>query len=116
LGAATKAAKELRQVLKHLSARDVPPSRQSDAQVALGFVLLETGKAGEAEVFMRQALEARKKHLPPEHPAIAEAECGLGAVLAARGKPEGGELLRRSLPRYRTWGLAIYASRAAAWM
>jgi tetratricopeptide (TPR) repeat protein len=116
LGAATQAAKELRQILDHLSALGVPPLRQSDAQVALGFVLLETGKAGEAETSMRRALEARQKHLPPEHPAIAEAECGLGAVLAAQGKPEGGELLRRSLPRYKTWGLAVYASRAGAWM
>jgi hypothetical protein len=81
--------------------------------VALGFALLDAGKAGEAETFMRDALDARKKYLPVGHPAIAEAQFGLGNALAAQGKPEGRELIEQSLPKYRTWGLAAYASRAA---
>jgi tetratricopeptide (TPR) repeat protein len=115
LGRTGEAAKELRLVLHQLSALGVPPSRKSDPQVALGYILLDGGRAGEAEMLMREALEARKQSMPPEHPAIAEAECGLGAALAAQGKAEGREMVRRNLPKYRTWGLAVYASRAAAW-
>ena len=115
LGRTTEAESELRLVLSELSSLGVPPARKSDPQVALGFVLLEAGKAPEAEMLMREALEARNKYMAPEHPAIAEAECGLGAALAAQGKPEGRDMVRRSLPKYRRWGLAVYASRLAMW-
>jgi tetratricopeptide (TPR) repeat protein len=115
LGRTTEAESELRLVLSQLSSLGVPPARKSDPQVALGFVLLETGKAPEAEMLMREALEARNKYMAPEHPAIAEAECGLGAALAAQGKPEGRDMVRRSLPEYRRWGLAVYAPRLAMW-
>jgi hypothetical protein len=116
LGQLAEATKELRLVLGELSALGVPPARKSDVQIALGFALLDGGRAAEAETFMREALEARRKHIAPEHPSLAEAECGLGAALAARGKREGRDLIRRFLPRYRTWGPAVFASRAAAWM
>jgi tetratricopeptide (TPR) repeat protein len=116
LGQPVEAVKELRLVLNELSALGAPPARKSDMQIALGFTLLDAGRAREAETFMREALQARTKHIPLEHPSLAEAECGLGAALAAQGKREGRDMVRRSLPRYRTWGLAVYASRAAARM
>lgn len=114
LGRAAEAESELRLVLDQLAALGVPPARQSDAQVALGIVLLDTGKLRESETLLRQALEARRRGMPPEHPAIAEAECALGAALAAQGRPEGCDRIRRHLAKYQTWGLAIYAPRLAA--
>lgn len=116
LGQTTAAERELRLVLQQLSTLGVHAARKSDAQVSLGFALLDAGRAGEAEAVLAEALEVRNKSMPREHPAIAEAYCGLGAAMAAQGKPEGREMVRRSLPKYRTWGLAVYASRAAAWL
>ena len=115
LGRTTEAERELRLVVSQLSAQGTPPARLSDAQITLGFALLESGKAREAETFMREALAARSKHMDPEHPAIAEAACGLGAALAAQGMAEGRDMVRRHIARYRSWGLAVYASRLTAW-
>ena len=61
----------------------------------------------EAEALYRQALEIRRKTLPPKHPHIAHSLLGLGQLLTARGKPqeaepmlkEAVEIRRAALPK-----------------
>ena len=105
-GRSTEAISELRLALEKMASLHAPPLRTAEARTALGFALLQSGKAVEAEALLRESLELRRKGMAPDHPAIAEAECGLGAALAAQGKPEGRRMVERSWRRYRAWGLA----------
>lgn len=112
------AIQELRLVLERLVALGVSPARTSDARIALGFVLLDLGKHAEAVALFRDSLEMRRKAMPADHPAIAEAECGFGAALATQGEPEGRRIVERCWSAYRTWGLAdpVYLARTRAWV
>ena len=105
-GRRTEAISELRLALEKMASLQAPPLRTAEARTALGFALLQSGKAVEAEALFRESLELRRNGMAPDHPAIAEAECGLGAALAAQGKPEGRRMVERSWRRYRAWGLA----------
>jgi len=112
-GRTAEAMKELRLVLDRLVASGVHASRTAEARIALGFLLLDAGKNGEAAALFRQSLDSRRADTPADHPSIAEAECALGAALATQGNPEGRLLVERSWPRYRAWGLAdpVYRAR-----
>jgi len=98
--------RELRLALEKMASLNAPPSRTAEARTALGFALLQSGKPVESEALFRESLELRRNGMPADHPAIAEAECGLGAALAAQGKREGSVILERSSPKFRAWGLA----------
>jgi len=101
----------------------------------LGVSLVDLGRPGEAEPFLRESLELRRRSLPGGHWLIASAESSLGSCLtaerrfreaeplllhgfeglkAARG--EGHELTvdarRRLVALYEVWGRP---DRAAAW-
>lgn len=104
-GRVAEAERQLRTVVDEL-AKVTGPSPLNDARVHLGFVLLGTAKAAEAEGLFRQALEARRQGSPVDEESVAEAESGLAAALDRLGQPEGRDLLRRSLPKFRAWGLA----------
>jgi serine/threonine-protein kinase len=105
-GRTADAVSELRLALEKMLELKVLPLRTAEARTALGFALLQSGEPTEAEAFFRESLELRRNSLIEGHPAIAEAECALGAALAAQGKPEGRLMVERSLPRFRAWGLA----------
>jgi tetratricopeptide (TPR) repeat protein len=115
-GRAARAIPELRLVLDRLIALGVPPARTSDARIALGFVLLDSGKHAEATALFRESLEMRRKEMPADHPAIAEAECGFGAALATQGEPEGRRIVEHCWSAYKAWGLAdpVYLARTRA--
>jgi tetratricopeptide (TPR) repeat protein len=104
-GRAAEAERQLRTVVGEL-AKVTGASQINDSRVQLGFVLLQTGNPAEAEDVFRQALAARNQRSPVDEESVAEAESGLGAALDRQGKPEGRELLRRSLLKFRAWGLA----------
>jgi tetratricopeptide (TPR) repeat protein len=53
------------------------------------------GDAAGAEPLLRNALEIRKKLLPPSHPAIIAAETRLGEALTYEGKPQLAETILR---------------------
>ena len=105
-GRKAEAMDELRLALEKMASLNTPPLRTTEARVALAFALLESGRPMDAEVLFRESLEARRKGMVADHPAIAEAECGLGAALLAQAKPEGRAMIERSRRRYRAWGLA----------
>jgi hypothetical protein len=91
--------------LKSLQPGD--PSLIVNLEVWFGFALLESGAARQAESLFRDALAFRRANLAANHPRIAEAECGLGGALGLLGRPREAEaLLARSLPVFRSWGLA----------
>src|SRR5262249_10887034 len=115
-GRAVEAVRELRLVLERLSAAGAPAIRTAEARIALGFLLLESGEIAEASVLFRDALDLRHKHVTPEHPAIAEAECSYGLALSVQGNAEGRSLIEKSWPRYRAWGFAdpVYMARIRA--
>jgi tetratricopeptide (TPR) repeat protein len=117
LGRRAEAIRQMRLVLEQLAGLREAPNRLADMRLALGFELLEEARAAEAEGPLLEALEARRKSLPPGHPGIAEAECGWGAALAMQGKAEGRAIVRRSLSRYRSWGLALpsYIASSRRW-
>jgi eukaryotic-like serine/threonine-protein kinase len=107
-GGNKEAVPQLRALVARL--RALPPGRDTwlaDSQICLGFALLGSGAAAEAEQHFREALAFRQGSLPVRHPKIAEAECGLAGVLAAQGRNrEAGELLATHLAVYAKWGLA----------
>jgi tetratricopeptide (TPR) repeat protein len=83
------------------------PGYTADATVWLGIARLHTGNPVAAEDLFRQAVEIRESILDGDHPRVAEARCGLGASLAARGRDEeAAALLGGNVERYRAWGLA----------
>lgn len=104
-GRGAEAERQLRDVVGEL-ARATGPSAVDTSRVHLGYVLLQRGKAAEAEALFRLALEARNRTSPLDEESVAEAESGLGAALILQGKAEGREILHRSLPKFRAWGLA----------
>jgi serine/threonine protein kinase/Tfp pilus assembly protein PilF len=56
------------------------------ALTGLGWVLLDEGRAAEAEALLREAMEIRKKTLPGGHPETAGTESVLGQSLGAQGR------------------------------
>jgi tetratricopeptide (TPR) repeat protein len=104
-GRAAEAERQLRRVVAEL-AKVTVPSAVDDSRAHLGFVLLQRGKAAEAESLFRVALKARNQRPAVDQQSVAEAECGLGAALHRQGKNEGRQLLQRSLSKFRAWGLA----------
>lgn len=58
----------------------------AETLVALGFVRRDQGKLEEAEKLTRDGLAMSKRHLPPNHPAVARATSDLGQVLVNRGE------------------------------
>jgi hypothetical protein len=101
----------------------------------LGTSLVELGRPREAEPFLRESLELRRRALPPGHWLIASAESTLGACLTAErrfreaeplllhgfeglkgARGEGHELTAAARGRlvalYEMWGRP---DRAAAW-
>jgi hypothetical protein len=105
------------------------------AMQILGMSLMDLGRAGEAEPFLRESLELRRRALPPGHWLIASAESMLGSCLTAQRRFReaepfllhgfGGlkaargdeheltvEARRRLVRLYGTWGRP---ERAAVW-
>ncbi|MEM7052690.1 MAG: serine/threonine-protein kinase [Acidobacteriota bacterium] len=75
------------------------PLRLSPVRVGFGRLEAAQGNLRAAEQHYRVALERRRQGLKPDHWWIAEAECGLASVLAARGDAgTAQELLENGLP------------------
>jgi serine/threonine protein kinase len=108
LGRGLEAIAALEQTLASLHAARLPGADYviTDVQLGLALALLETGRAADAEPIARAAVAATAA-AGADDPTRAQAECMLGWALVVTGHPEqGSELLRRSLPTYRKWGLA----------
>src|SRR3981081_1699399 len=57
----------------------------AESLTALGLLRSDQAHLEEAERLTRQGMEMAKRHLPPNHPAIAKATLAFGKVLAQRG-------------------------------
>ena len=68
---------------KSLFGADSPEAAES--LTALGLLRSDQAHLEEAEQLTRQGWEMAKRHLPPNHPAIAKATLAYGKVLAERG-------------------------------
>jgi hypothetical protein len=80
--------------------------RLASAQMLLGRIRSESGRAGEAEPKLATALRGFE-HLAPSNPQRAEAACELArARLVQQPREEDRQRLRECLPVYRSWGLA----------
>ncbi len=76
----------------------------SDALLALGFALLESGAPAEALPHLEQALSLRLSITPEEDPRVGEVRCALGRTLAALGRTaEAQDHLRTALPSFEAW-------------
>jgi serine/threonine-protein kinase len=68
---------------KMLSGADSP--EVAEGLTALGLLRSDQAHLEEAEQLTRQGLAMAKRHLPPNHPALAKATLAFGRVLAERG-------------------------------
>lgn len=57
----------------------------AETLVALSYVRRDQGQLEDAEKLTREGLAMSKRHLPPNHPAVARAMSALGQVLVNRG-------------------------------
>jgi len=57
----------------------------AESLTALGLLRSDQAHLEEAEQFTRDGLEMARRHLPPNHPALAKADLAYGKVLAQRG-------------------------------
>lgn len=57
----------------------------ADSLVALGLLRADQAKLDEAERLVRDGLAMTRRHVPPNHPAVAKATAALGKVLEDRG-------------------------------
>ncbi len=57
----------------------------AESMVALGLLRDDQAQLPEAERIVREGLAMSKRHLPPNHPAVAKATSALGKVLEDRG-------------------------------
>jgi tetratricopeptide (TPR) repeat protein len=89
----------------------------AEANVKLGFALLEGNRPAAAESHFRKAVE----WLGPQMPGtarLAEAECGLGVAVARQGRQgEGRQLLAKAFSRFSGWAWAdqVEVERAKPW-
>jgi eukaryotic-like serine/threonine-protein kinase len=58
----------------------------AETLVALGVLRKDQGKLDDAESLVREGLAISRRHLPPNHPALANAASTLGRVMVARGE------------------------------
>jgi serine/threonine protein kinase/Tfp pilus assembly protein PilF len=58
----------------------------AETLVALGVLRKDQGKLDDAESLVREGLAISKRHLPTNHPALANAASTLGRVMVARGE------------------------------
>lgn len=98
----------------------------ANARVWLGDAQLGNGDAAGAELRFANALRFRERTLPPDHPLLAEARCGLASARVAQGlSADVVADLEICAPAYAAWGLAdpwtvrrngdaLLAARAAA--
>ena len=100
LGETGRALSELAEVAAQLDdpAGGYSPNYRADGQVWLGLARLEAGSTAAAAACFARALELREDLLGADHPATAEASCGLAV---AESRPAGA-----AAARYRAWGLA----------
>jgi len=68
---------------KSLFGADSPEVAES--LTALGLLRSDQARLGEAEQLVRDGLAMTRRHLPPNHPALAKANLAFGKVLAQRG-------------------------------
>src|SRR4029077_14107601 len=57
----------------------------AESLTALGLLRSDQAHLEEAEQFVHDGLEMARRHLQPNHPALAKAYLGYGKVLAQRG-------------------------------
>jgi tetratricopeptide (TPR) repeat protein len=105
-GRREEAMRELRLVLDKQAQLGALPNRMLEHRSALGFLLLESHRNAAAAAMFADALAQARDAFVPDHPRIAEAECGLGLAWAAQGRPEGRKLVERKWKQYSSWGLA----------
>jgi eukaryotic-like serine/threonine-protein kinase len=72
-----------------LQRRVLPPgsSFRIDSRIGYGEALLARGRAAEAEVVLRDALETATRNYAADHSTVAQAKSGLGAALLQLGRP-----------------------------
>lgn len=58
----------------------------AESLVALGLLRNDEAQFAEAEQLVRDGLAMSKRHLPPNHPQVAQATSSLGRVLVSRGQ------------------------------
>jgi tetratricopeptide (TPR) repeat protein len=107
LGRRAKALNLVRAAVMDLERRQ-PPDRHvlASARVILGRLLTESGRPGEAETVLAQALSALGD-LGAQHPQFAAAACELARARLLRAPTaEERQRLHDCLPVYRGWGLA----------
>ncbi|MBL8232787.1 MAG: serine/threonine protein kinase [Bryobacterales bacterium] len=106
-GQTVQAELQLQKVVSEIGkAKDKTAAVLTDASVFHAFTLIQNRKPALAETPFRDAVMSRNQRKPVDADSVAAAEAGLGAALAMQGKAEGRDLLRRSLPKFRAWGLA----------
>jgi hypothetical protein len=109
LGRFEEAAREAANAFASIN-RDTPEGHiyRADVAATSAIVALARGYPDEAEPLFRSALTQLEPILPPDHPLMSQAECGLSVSRAGgMGGPRIG-MLPGSDPctRYARWGLA----------
>jgi tetratricopeptide (TPR) repeat protein len=85
------------EVYRRAGAKLASSAAAADPVANLGVLYYNEGRYADAITAMRQAIEMRRKSLPPDHPDVLDAEYNYAAALEHEGKIQAAEPILRDL-------------------